>query len=132
MIDDFNFWLEFGKNWGLPIAVLAAWYFHNKGQNILWGQMLENNKTQATEIIKTSSDQAAKMIANNSAQAAQTLENSNKMWANVLDMVRQQLSQQNEVLKGLLENDQYHGAQLARMEQKIDTNQSCPLIRGEK
>ncbi|MCX5785674.1 MAG: hypothetical protein NTX59_08285 [Elusimicrobia bacterium] len=120
-MSDFNFWLEGIKNWGLPVAVLAAWFYHNRGQNKLWAQMLENNKTYTAEMIKT-----------NSTQAAQTLENTNKIWSNVLDMVRQQWCQQNEVLKGLLENDQYHGAQLARIEQKIDTNQSCPMIRSDK
>ena len=118
---DGNFWLELGKNWGPSIAVLAAWYYHNKDQSRLWAQMLDNNKTQTAEMIKT-----------NTAQAAQTLENSNKIWSNVMDMVRQQLNQQNEVLKDLLENDQYHGAQLARMEGKIDANQFCPMIKKER
>jgi hypothetical protein len=118
---EFNFWLELGKAWGLPIVVLAAWYYHNREQNSLWAQMLENNRAQTSEMIKA-----------NVEQADQTLSNVNKIWGNVLEMVRQQAERQNEVLKDLLENNQYQGAQLARLEQKIDTNQMCPIVRKEQ
>ncbi len=138
-----EFWLELAKYWGPAIAVLGAWYYHNREQNKLWGQMLENNKAQSAEMIKINADQAKEALESNkvqtaetmrmiTAQANQTLENNNKIWSNVFDMYRQQQTQQNEVLKQMLETSQYQGAQLSRMEQKIDTNQFCPLVKKEQ
>jgi hypothetical protein len=129
---EFNYWVEMAKALGLPAAVLFAWWYHNREQNKLWGQMLESNKSQTAEMMKLNGDQAKQTLDNYKAQAGQMLDNTNKIWSSVIDMIRQQLNQQNEVLKGLLENDSYHGAQLARMENKIDTNQQCPLIKKEQ
>ncbi len=139
---DFTFWLEVGKIWGPFVGVLAAWYYHNREQNKLWGQMLENNKIQTAEMMKNNASQfketwdsnksqTAEMMKMIASQATQTLENNNKIWSNVFDMYRQQQLQQNEVLKEMLETSQYQGSQLSRMETKIETNQYCPMVRKE-
>jgi len=118
---DVNFWMEAAKTLGLPAVVLAAWWYHNRGQNKLWGQMLEGQRQQTAEMIKL-----------NAQAAKEALDNNNKIWGNVLEMVRRQGDSQNEVLKNLLENNQYQGAQLSRIETKIDTNQMCPVVRKEQ
>jgi len=129
---DINFWREAGKTLGLPAVVLFAWWYHNRDQNKLWGQMLESYKTQTAEMIRLNGEQAKQSLDNYKTQAEQMLTNTNKIWSSVIDMIRQELNQQNEVLKGLLENDSYQSAQLSRMETKIDTNQICPIVRNDK
>ncbi|MGD9642782.1 MAG: hypothetical protein AB7V08_08590 [Elusimicrobiales bacterium] len=105
--------------------------------------MLQSNREQTAEMIKLNGEQAKQTLESYKAQAGQMMEsyktqagqmmdNTNKIWSTVTEMIRQQLIQQNDVLKGLLENDNYQGAQLSRMENKIDTNQSCPLVRKEQ
>jgi hypothetical protein len=37
-----------------------------------------------------------------------------------------------QLLKELIDQQNYQSAALARMEQKIDTNQQCPVVRRER
>ena len=127
---EFQIWLEGLKAIGLPAAVLFAWWYHNREQNKLWSQMLDSNKAQTAEMIRLNSEQSEQTLESYKTQNAQMLDTTNKLWGNVMDIFKQQLAQQNDALKGLLDSVQYNCSQLARVESKIDTNQTCPIIRA--
>ena len=45
----------------------------------------------------------------------------------LIDLLKDQV----DSARDLIEVTRYHGAVLVRLEQKIDTNQQCPIVRGE-
>ncbi|HOW51764.1 MAG TPA: hypothetical protein PLV42_06945 [bacterium] len=55
-----------------------------------------------------------------------------KLYEKMIEQLQKQEERSYNILNGLLETTQYHAGILARVEQKIDSNEYCPLVRGKK
>jgi len=54
-----------------------------------------------------------------------------KLFRTMLAQQQQQADQHFEQTERMIEQLQYFAGQLGRVENKVDTNQLCPMIRGE-
>jgi len=98
--------IELVKAFGFPALLFIVWYVYHRAENEKWKIYLEQVK-----------DDHAKRF-----------EEFNRI-------IEQQEATRNQIFKLLqdaIEATNYHSNIIARIEQKVDTNQFCPLVRKEK
>jgi ATP-dependent 26S proteasome regulatory subunit len=107
-----NLLAEVAARWGLPaaivilpVAILYFWSKHNKQQGQLFREALAQQKEQAKQM----TDMVQLMIHQQQEQAQHNFKQIERM----------------------LEQLQFLGGLVGRVENKIDTNQTCPVVRGE-
>ncbi|HOX22119.1 MAG TPA: hypothetical protein PLL10_01540 [Elusimicrobiales bacterium] len=96
---------DMAVRYGLPAVILIFWYLHNEQQVRLFKLALAQHKENT--------DTLAGMI---------------KM---MVQQQQQQAEQHFTQTERMLERLEYLGGQVGRVENKMDTNQACPVVRGE-
>lgn len=101
---------------GVGGLFFVAWYLVNKS-------LMATSQSMADTIKKTIEEQAVKDHRNFEMQ----LDTFNR----IMDEQGKREQRSYDLLKDLLEINQYNTSIVARMEHKIDTHHQCPVIRGD-
>jgi len=96
---------DMAVRWGLPAVILIFWYLHNQQQAKLFEASLEQQKSQTKQMVE--------------------------MVQMMITQQRQQADQQFSQTQKMLETLQYLSGQVNRIDTKAETNQFCPIVRGE-
>lgn len=96
---------DMAVRYGLPAVILIFWYLHNEQQARLFKMALAQNKENTDSLVGV-----VKMMVQQQQQQAE-----------------QHFTQTERMIERL----QYLGGLVSRVEDKIDTNQACPVVRGE-
>lgn len=99
---------------GAGALFFIAWFLVQKSQEKQIGAMEKNVNT---------------LLENQSLREAETRKNEREMWLRILDEQSSREARSFQLLQQMLERMDYHSGTLSRLEQKIDTKWSCPIIR---
>jgi hypothetical protein len=102
------------KNLGLAGAIWILWYFYHQAAIKILQQQMANQKAAFESTFRV---------------IEQQIVNQKDLFENMLREQRERESQTFTILKEQIETLQYHTGILSRMEQKIDGNQFCPIVK---
>ena len=94
------------KELGFPALLFIIWFLYHRSESAKWMQFMEQTDSKYQQQIQ--------------------------LLQKLIDTREKANDQQFELLKSTIETIDFHSNILGRIENKIDTNQHCPLIRKEK
>jgi len=100
-----TFFTDLAVRWGLPAVILIFWYLHTQQQAKLFNLALEQQESQTKQMVA--------------------------MVQMMITQQKQQADQQFSQTQKMLETLQYLSGQVNRIDTKAETNQFCPILRGE-
>jgi hypothetical protein len=102
---------------GFPGLVFLIWYLYHQSETAKWqNARVDDAKKWESLLIQVKTDQESKIA----------------LLHEILSQSEKAREREFALLKDTIETMNFHSGQLARIEQKIDTNQFCPITRKER
>jgi hypothetical protein len=100
---------------GIGIVGFIAWFIAQRGQK----QQIDKMGANFTMLLRVQSEREEQM-----------LKTERELWIKILDEQSRREERNFALLQQMLDRMDYHSGTLSRLEQKIDTKWSCPIIKG--
>lgn len=108
--------IELVKVVGFPALIFYIWHLYHQAETTKWATMREDEDKKWGNLVgQLKTDQEAKF----------------NLFRELLQQTERARGSQFQLLRETIETMNFHSSQLARIEQKVDTNQFCPVTRKE-
>lgn len=128
-MNDFPYIIELVKYVGFPVVIFAVWYFYHKSEAQSWRQDRENDQKRWETDRLDEMNRWKQIFDQQEKHSQRQFELFQNTVNSSTEAQKEESARQFSLLKDLTETVQYHAAILARMENKIDSNQYCPYTR---